>query len=167
MLQEYYTNLVRTHSGIGVKYQMGAALARNVRQDPESLESEVKTERSTPSPPRSETPSSTPSSVQQGPSANPAPSPRPISTRAFAAPQPRDPATSPSRIIFTTVPSPSLRRAGRSPLSRPPSQTIPPSPSLKRTREGAEDVIPSLTNTHMRKLEESPRTTRRRTGAPT
>ncbi|KAF8750723.1 Cellulase (glycosyl hydrolase family 5) [Rhizoctonia solani] len=39
MLQEYYTNLVRTHSGRGIKYQMGEALAKNVRQDPVTLES--------------------------------------------------------------------------------------------------------------------------------
>lgn len=167
MLQEYYTNLVRTHSGMGVKYQMGVASPRNVRPDPGMLETspdrEVKTARSTPSPPRSGTPSSAPSSVQHGPNVNPAPPPHPISARPFATPQTRDPAASPSRIIFTTVPSPSLRRAGRSPLSRPPSQTIPASPSLKRSREGVDDVIPSLTNTHMRKLEESSPRTRRRT----
>ncbi|QRV82647.1 cyclin [Ceratobasidium sp. AG-Ba] len=161
MLQEYYTNLVRTHSGIGVNYQIGAAPATNVRPDPiDTLlyqDPETRTSRSTPSPPRSSTPSTTPSSVQHAPSAQPPPSSRP-----FATPQPRDPASSPSRIIFTTAASPSLRRAGRSPLSRPPSQ-LPPSPSLKRAREGTDDATATLTNAHMRKLEESSPRTRRRT----
>ncbi|KAG9099532.1 hypothetical protein FRC06_005175 [Ceratobasidium sp. 370] len=162
MLQEYYTNLVRTHSGIGVKYQIAAAPATNVRPDPVGTppyqDREAKTARSTPSPPRSSTPSSAPSSVRHAPSANPPPP----STRPFATPQTRDPASSPSRIIFTTAPSPSLRRVSRSPLTRPLSQSIPASPSLKRTREGADEVAP-LTSAHMRKLEESSPRTRRRT----
>ncbi|KAG8711115.1 hypothetical protein FRC09_020767 [Ceratobasidium sp. 395] len=162
MLQEYYTNLVRTHSGIGVNYQIGASPATNVRPDPVGTppyqDSEVKTTRSTPSPPRSSTPSSAPSSVRNPPTTNPPPS-----TRPFATPQTRDPAASPSRIIFTTVSSPSLRRAGRSPLSRPSSQSIPASPSLKRAREGVDEVAPSLTSAHMRKMEESSPRTRRRT----
>ncbi|KAG8720400.1 hypothetical protein FRC08_000348 [Ceratobasidium sp. 394] len=162
MLQEYYTNLVRTHSGIGVKYQIAAASVTNVRPDPVDTpiyqDPEAKTTQSTPSPPRSSPPSSAPSSVRNAPSANPPPP----STRPFATPQTRDPASSPSRIIFTTVPSPSLRRVGRSPLTRPPSQSIPASPSLKRTREGV-DEVPGLTSAHMRKLEESSPRTRRRT----
>ncbi|KAG8710163.1 hypothetical protein FRC09_000273 [Ceratobasidium sp. 395] len=162
MLQEYYTNLVRTHSGIGVNYQIGASPATNVRPDPVGTppyqDSEVKTTRSTPSPPRSSTPSTTPSSVRNPPTTNPPPS-----TRPFATPQTRDPAASPSRIIFTTVSSPSLRRAGRSPLSRPSSQSIPASPSLKRAREGVDEVASSLTSAHMRKMEESSPRTRRRT----
>ncbi|KAG9121559.1 hypothetical protein FRC07_002428 [Ceratobasidium sp. 392] len=160
MLQEYYTNLVRTHSGIGVKYQIAASPATNVRPDPVGTppyqEAEVKTTRSTPSPPRSSTPSTAPSSVRNAPSAYPPPS-----TRPFATPQTRDPTTSPSRIIFTAVSSPSLRRAGRSPLSRPPSQSFPASPSLKRAREGVDEIAPSLTSAHMRKMEDSPRTRRR------
>jgi len=159
MLQEYYTNLVRTHSGRGAKYQMVATLARNVRQDPEIM-AFPDADRSTPSPPRSVAPASAPS---VGLSVIIPPPPHPTSTRSFATPQTWDPVVSPSRIIFTTVPSP-LRRAGRSPLTRPSSQSIPQSPSLKRTWEGTDDLVPGLTNTHLRKLEESSPRTRRRTG---
>lgn len=168
MLQEYYTNLVRTHSGLGVKYQMGAAPAKNVRQDPGTsnpiMDNDNTQEKSnTPSPPRSPTPSTAPSSVHQAPCVNAPPPPYPISTRPFATPQSRDPAASPSRIVFTNATSPSLRRAGRSPITGPP-RSIPPSPSLKRSRDGADDIVPSLTNAHLRKMEESSPRTRRRTG---
>ncbi|CAE6470491.1 unnamed protein product [Rhizoctonia solani] len=165
MLQEYYTNLVRTHSGRGIKYQMGEALTKNVRQDTSILDSYPEgvdgPDKSTPSPPRSPTASTAPSSVQQVPCANPPPPPMPA--RPFPQPQSRDLATSPSRTILTNVSSPSLRRAGRSPITGPP-RSIPPSPSLKRARDGAEDIMSSLTNAHLRKMEESSPRTRRRTG---
>ncbi|KDN41359.1 hypothetical protein RSAG8_07474, partial [Rhizoctonia solani AG-8 WAC10335] len=160
MLQEYYTNLVRTHSGRGIKYQMGEALAKNVRQDASILEPHPGgvdgLDKSTPSPPRSPGTSTASSSVHQAPCANPTPPPLPA--WSFPAPQSRDPAASPSRIILANVTSPSLRRAGRSPLTGTP-RSVPPSPSLKRARDGTEDVMPSLTNAHLRKMEESsPRT---------
>ncbi|KAF8745857.1 Cellulase (glycosyl hydrolase family 5), partial [Rhizoctonia solani] len=165
MLQEYYTNLVRTHSGRGIKYQMGEALAKNVRQDPVTLESYQANgngpDKTTPSPPRSPATSTAPSSVHQVPCAN-APPP-PISTKPFAQPQSRDTVASPSRTILASVTSPSLRRAGRSPVTGP-SRSIPSSPSLKRARDGTEDIMPSLTNAHLRKMEESSPRTRRRTG---
>ncbi|CAE6421118.1 unnamed protein product [Rhizoctonia solani] len=162
MLQEYYTNLVRTHSGRGAQYQMGEALAQNVRQDPSIVDpypaSVNGPEKSTPSPPRSPDTSTAPSSAHQVPYANPAPPPMP--TRPLPPPQS---AASPSRAILTNATSPSLRRAGRSPITGPP-RSIPPSPSLKRARDGAEDIMPSLTNAHLRKLEECSPRTRRRTG---
>ncbi|CEL61530.1 Nuc-1 negative regulatory protein preg OS=Neurospora crassa (strain ATCC 24698 / 74-OR23-1A / CBS 708,71 / DSM 1257 / FGSC 987) GN=preg PE=1 SV=1 [Rhizoctonia solani AG-1 IB] len=165
MLQEYYTNLVRTHSGRGAKYQMGEAPTRNVRQDPSILEPYQANvnglDKSTPSPPKSPVTSTAPSSVHQPPQANPPPPP--ISTKPFPQPQSRDATASPSRAILASVTSPSLRRAGRSPVTGP-SRSIPSSPSLKRARDGAEDIVPSLTNAHLRKMEESSPRTRRRTG---
>ncbi|KAG8763573.1 hypothetical protein FRC11_001466 [Ceratobasidium sp. 423] len=165
MLQEYYTNLVRTHSGRGIQYQMGEAPAKNVRQDPTALDPYPAgingPDKSTPSPPRSPATSTAPSSVHQVPCTNPPPPP--LSTRPFPPPQPRDSAPSPSWGILTNVASPSLRRAGRSPITGP-SRSIPPSPSLKRARDGTEDIMPSLTNAHLRKMEESSPRTRRRTG---
>ncbi|KAJ1305835.1 hypothetical protein OPQ81_010560 [Rhizoctonia solani] len=162
MLQEYYTNLVRTHSGQGIKYQMGEALVKNVRQDPSTLDPYLASitgpDKSTPSPPRSPATSTAPSSVHQMPSANPPPPPIP---RPLPA-QPRDSAASPSRTALTNITSPSLRRAGRSPITGSP-RSIPPSPSLKRARDG-EEIMPSLTNAHLRKMEEYSPRTRRRTG---
>ncbi|QRW24137.1 Cellulase (glycosyl hydrolase family 5 protein) [Rhizoctonia solani] len=144
---------------------MGEALAKNVRQDPVTLESYQANgngpDKTTPSPPRSPATSTAPSSVHQVPCAN-APPP-PISTKPFAQPQPRDTVASPSRTIIAGVTSPSLRRAGRSPVTGP-SRSIPSSPSLKRARDGTEDIMPSLTNAHLRKMEESSPRTRRRTG---
>ncbi|CAE7083985.1 unnamed protein product [Rhizoctonia solani] len=164
MLQEYYTNLVRTHSGRAVVYQMGETL-KNVRQDPSALvpypAGPTGPDKSTPSPPRSPSTSTAPSSVHQAPCTNP--TPPPMSTRPFPPPQSRDPVTSPSRIILTNATSPSLRRAGRSPITGP-SRSIPPSPSLKRPRGSSEDIMSSLTNAHLRKMEESSPRTRRRTG---
>ncbi|ELU45127.1 Cellulase domain-containing protein [Rhizoctonia solani AG-1 IA] len=155
----------RSITGLVKMYQMGEALAKNVRQDPVTLESYQANgngpDKTTPSPPRSPATSTAPSSVHQVPCAN-APPP-PISTKPFAQPQPRDTVASPSRTILAGVTSPSLRRAGRSPVTGP-SRSIPSSPSLKRARDGTEDIMPSLTNAHLRKMEESSPRTRRRTG---